>query len=286
VDGRILERYTSPLYVDKKVYVGRVWFFQDITERKMHADKMAQVERAKHEFVSIAAHQLRAPVTSIMNASHVLNDYEAENLTDTQNHCISMIIKGTDQMNELVDFLLMMTKAESGTMTLSPAPIRLKRLTSDIMSELDSTLKRKSMTFKLIQKPSKIPTIFVDKSALTQVIINLLSNAIDYSPKGSEILVTIVLVSDKAAAEFSVADKGIGISNEDKDKIFDKFYRTDKAKVFSQNGTGLGLPLAKSIVESWGGKIWVESEENKGSIFRFTIPITTEDPLETNQVIT
>jgi two-component system sensor histidine kinase VicK len=126
----------------------------------------------------------------------------------------------------------------------------------------------------------------VDKSALTQVIINLLSNAIDYSPKGSEILVTIVLVSDKAAAEFSVADKGIGISNEDKDKIFDKFYRTDKAKVFSQNGTGLGLPLAKSIVESWGGKIWVESEENKGSIFRFTIPITTEDPLETNQVIT
>jgi PAS domain S-box-containing protein len=274
VDGRILERYTSPLYVDKKVYVGRVWFFQDITERKMHAEKMAQVERAKHEFVSIAAHQLRAPVTSIMNASHVLNDYETENLTDTQNHCISMIIKGTDQMNELVDFLLMMTKAETGTMMLSPAPIRLKSLTKDLMTELESAQKRKSMKFKLIQKPSKIPPVFVDKSALTQVIINLLSNAIDYSPEGSEILVTIV--SDKYAAEFSVADKGIGIPSEDQDKIFDKFYRSDKAKVFSQNGTGLGLPLAKSIVESWGGKIWVESEENKGSIFHFTIPISED----------
>jgi two-component system sensor histidine kinase VicK len=114
----------------------------------------------------------------------------------------------------------------------------------------------------------------VDKSALTQVIINLLSNAIDYSPEGSEILVTIV--SDKYAAEFSVVDKGIGIPSEDQDKIFDKFYRSDKAKVFSQNGTGLGLPLAKSIVESWGGKIWVESEENKGSIFHFTIPISED----------
>jgi PAS domain S-box-containing protein len=282
VDGRILDRYTSPLYVDNKVYVGRVWFFQDVTERKMHAEKIAQVEHAKQEFVSIAAHQLRTPVSSIMTASMTLSDFESNNFNDTQNHLIKMITNAGQQMNELVDFLLMMTRAESGSMTLTPIPIKLKKLTTELIHEVDSRLKQKSIKIKLSQEPSKITPVYVDKSALTQVIINLISNAIGYSPKGSQITVSIISAND--SVEFFVKDQGIGISKEDQDKIFDKFYRSSKAKEFSQNGTGLGLSLAKSIVESWGGKIWVESEEGKGSTFHFTIPRRTEESEESDSI--
>jgi PAS domain S-box-containing protein len=283
VDGRILDRYTSPLYVDKKVYVGRVWFFQDISERKMHAEKIAQVERAKQEFVSIAAHQLRAPVSAIMTASMTLNDFDSKNFSDTQNQLIGMIIKGVERMNGLVDFLLQMTRAESGSMILAPTPVNLKQLTNELVQELESSRKQKSIKIKIHQKPSNIPPVLVDKNALTQVILNLLSNAIDYSPEGSQIVASIVL--NDGQVEFSVKDEGIGISSEDQGKIFDKFYRSGKAKEVAQAGTGLGLPLAKSIVDSWGGRIRVDSEENKGSTFYFTIPIAPEDAAELNEIV-
>jgi PAS domain S-box-containing protein len=273
-DGRILDRYTAPLYVDNKVYVGRVWFFQDITEQKLHAEKIAQVERAKQEFVSIAAHQLRAPVTAIMNAAGVIN-LNAGNLTDTQHKFMGVVLHGVKQMNELVDFLLTMTKAETGSMTFDPTPIKLKRLTHELVHELDGSYKKKAITIKITQTPNKMQPVNLDKNALSQVIINILSNAVDYSPEGSQILVSIVL-RDKYV-EFTVKDEGIGIPEADRDKIFDKFYRADNAKEAANSGTGLGLALAKSIVESWGGKIWVESEENKGSTFFFTIPIATQD---------
>jgi signal transduction histidine kinase len=240
------------------------------------------VEHAKQEFVSIAAHQLRTPVSSIMTASMTLSDFESNNFNDTQNHLIKMITNAGQQMNELVDFLLMMTRAESGSMTLTPIPIKLKKLTTELIHEVDSRLKQKSIKIKLSQEPSKITPVYVDKSALTQVIINLISNAIGYSPKGSQITVSIISAND--SVEFFVKDQGIGISKEDQDKIFDKFYRSSKAKEFSQNGTGLGLSLAKSIVESWGGKIWVESEEGKGSTFHFTIPRRTEESEESDSI--
>src|SRR5262249_40047671 len=133
VDGRILDRYSSPLYVDKKVYVGRVWFFQDVTEQKQHAEKIAQVERTKQEFVSIAAHQLRSPVTSLMTASRLLSDYEASNLSESQREFLSMVVKESEKMHELVDFLLKMTRAEAGNLTLAPTPVKLKQLTHEIV---------------------------------------------------------------------------------------------------------------------------------------------------------
>jgi|GEM_PF-2425924 len=276
VDGRIIDRYTSPLYIDKKLYMGRVWFFQDITEQKTNAEKMAQMERAKQEFVSIAAHQLRSPITSILTATRVLKDFEAENLTTTQHQFMEMVIKETGKMHELVDFLLKITRAEAGTMTLAPSEVKLKSLTSDLIREMGSTYKRKSIKIAITQEPSKQPPVIVDKVALTQVITNLLSNAIEYSPEGSKILVSIVLNQD--FVEYSVKDEGMGISPDDRDKIFNKFYRSDSAREMSANGTGLGLPLAKSIVETWGGKIWVDSELGKGSTFHFTIPITSLAP--------
>jgi signal transduction histidine kinase len=175
-------------------------------------------------------------------------------------------------MNELVRFLLMMTRAETGTLSLEPTPVKLKVLTRDLMRELASERKQKSIQIKITQIPNKQPPVIIDKTALTQVIMNLLSNAIEYSPPGSNILVSIITVEDEV--EFSVKDEGMGVARKDQDRIFDKFYRSDKAKEVSQTGTGLGLPLAKSIVESWGGKIWVKSKINKGSTFYFTIPVT------------
>jgi signal transduction histidine kinase len=249
----------------------------------MHAEKIAQVERAKQEFVSIAAHQLRAPVSAIMTASMTLNDFDSKNLSGAQNQLLGMIVKGVERMNGLVDFLLQMTRAETGSMILAPTPVNLKQLTNELVQELESSRKQKSIKIKIHQKPSNIPPVLVDKNALTQVILNLLSNAIDYSPEGSQIVASIVL--NDGQVEFSVKDEGIGISSEDQGKIFDKFYRSGKAKEVAQAGTGLGLPLAKSIVDSWGGRIRVDSEENKGSTFYFTIPIAPEDAAELNEIV-
>lgn len=273
-DGRTLERYTAPLYIDKKTYVGRVWFFFDITESKQQAERVAHLEKAKTEFVSVAAHQLRAPIASIKTVSSVVRDINADNLTKTQKDFLDKIVKESEQMNELVHFLLRISKAEGGVMTLTPSPIRLDRLTKDIISELGDIVKRKHMKIKIVKQPSTLPKISVDKNALTQVILNLLANAVEYSPGGSEILVTISL--HEGLVRFAVKDAGIGIPKAEQQRIFDKFYRSEQAKEVSGSGAGLGLALAKSIVETLGGQIWVDSEEGKGSTFFFTFPAASE----------
>jgi signal transduction histidine kinase len=274
-DGRTFERYTAPLYIDETNYVGRVWFFQDITERIKQTEKLAQLEKAKTEFVSVAAHQLRAPIASIKTVSSVVRDVNSLNLNRTQKDFLDKIVNEAEQMNELVHFLLRISKAEGGVMTLSPTPLRLDKLTKDIVSELSSSINSKHMSVKIHKHPGSLPKISVDKNALTQVILNLISNAIDYSPDGSEIDVSITIRG--SYVRYAVKDSGIGIPEAEQSRIFDKFYRTDKAKEVSGTGAGLGLALAKSIVEALGGKIWVESEVGKGSTFFFTFPVKVEE---------
>jgi PAS domain S-box-containing protein len=274
-DGRTFERYTSPIYIDETDYVGRVWFFQDITDQKKQAEKLAQLEKAKTEFVSVAAHQLRAPIASIKTVSSVVRDVNSVNLNRTQKEFLDKIVNEAEQMNELVHFLLRISKAEGGVMSLRPTPLKLDKLTSDLISELSSDINSKHMKVVVRNRPSVLPKILVDKNALTQVILNLLSNAIDYSPAGSEVAITITIQG--SYVQFAVKDSGIGIPEADQSRIFDKFYRTDKAKEVSGTGAGLGLALAKSIVEALGGKIWVESEVGKGSTFFFTFPVSVEE---------
>jgi PAS domain S-box-containing protein len=246
---------------------------RDISERRHYMKKVEQLENAKTEFMSIAAHQLRAPLTSILTLSQVMRDYSGEKLTASQTAFVDKIIKGTLQMNELVDFLLRIARAEGGSMALSPAPVHLDQLAEDIISQLETTYKNKHIKINLNKKPEDLPAVWSDQNALAQVLLNLISNALEYSPDGSEITVSIEV--GKRRVKCSVKDNGIGISKEDQVKLFDKFFRSEKAKEMSSSGAGLGLSLAKSIIQTLGGRIWVKSELNKGSTFYFTFPISS-----------
>ncbi|HBM45452.1 MAG: PAS domain S-box domain-containing protein [Parcubacteria group bacterium GW2011_GWF2_38_76] len=252
----------------------------DITERKKAEEELTEanikilgLQRTKNEFVSLAAHQLRSPITTILGNASILVEQIKKGeggFTEEQRGTIEDMVKGTKDMNYLVEFLLKITRAETGKTTLTLVPVDLRDVVETEIEVLGSELDPKNQTVEIVQDPTPFPFVFLDKEMIKQVILNLLSNASRYSPNDSVIKVSMIMKDEYV--EISVKDDGIGIPKEAQDKIFSRFYRADNAMAMV-SGTGLGLALTKALVEVWGGKIWFESEENKGTTFYFTMPI-------------
>lgn len=231
--------------------------------------KIFELQKTKDEFVSIAAHQLRSPINTIAGFTSLLKDQGS--FTADQKESIETIEKSAKQMKELVNFLLKITRAETGGTRLELSSVNLKAITENIIEIIGNDLNTKNQTVEIKQDPSPFPDVFLDEDMIKQVILNLLSNANRYSPNDSIIKVSMVIKD--LDVEFSVKDSGIGIAKEVQGKIFEKFFRADNARIMVSEGTGLGLALVKSLVEVWGGKIWFESEENKGTTFYFLMPV-------------
>ncbi len=243
---------------------------RDISDRKKEAEKIANLEKAKSDFVSIAAHQLRTPIGAIKNALGEVLEGDL-NITPDQKEFLDIVKDGSQQMDELVEFLLKISRAEAGTVKFALSPISLSDLTDDVLKEFSGVAEKKNINFTVVKDPDPLPYVFMDKNAVMQVISNLVSNAINYSPNKSNISLLIKQIDD--VIEYSVKDSGIGIAEKDRPKIFQHFYRTDAAKETVATGTGLGLALVKSLVEAWGGKVWFDSIERQGTTFHITIPI-------------
>lgn len=270
-DGRSFARYSAPMFGEGGEYYGRVWYFRDITEKKTEEKKIVQLEQAKSEFISIAAHQLKNPIASIKGASGLVLKGDVSNLTDDQKDFLDIVNKGSEQMNELVNFLLKISRAEAGKVQFALSPVNLDEVTSSVLANYKDEINKKSIKVNVSKNPDPLPYVFMDKDALIQVVSNLVSNAINYSFEKSEITLSMIWTGD--AVEYSVKDTGIGIPVKDHPKIFEKFYRADNARSAIRTGTGLGLALAMTLVKAWGGKIWFESEENKGTTFHITVPV-------------
>jgi signal transduction histidine kinase len=229
-----------------------------------------QAARSRNDFVSMASHQLRTPLTGIKwNLELFLKRYHKE-LNDQQLHVLENASKSVERMNELIKALLQLSRIETGALKMKPRKVEIHKLLETVIENQSQLAKRKNI--KLITSfHSSLPQIYLDGTLVGFVFENLVSNAIKYSNEGSE--VTIFLSKLRGTVMLQVTDTGIGIPPDYQKMIFQKFYRAGNAVSHAPDGTGLGLHLCKIIAHRSGGDIWFESRTGIGTTFWFTIPL-------------
>ncbi|MBI2984610.1 MAG: GAF domain-containing protein [Candidatus Kerfeldbacteria bacterium] len=242
-------------------------------------EHLKELDRAKSEFVSIASHQLRTPMTGIKGYLSMMTQGDFGKMEPKHIDILQNLLSESDRMIRLINQFLNVSKIEAGKFTYQKAPVQLEDLITKEIDEVRKVAVDKGL--KIITKlpKTKLPQVFADADKLQDVILNLIDNAIKYTEKGS---ISVGAEVSDGTIRFSVKDTGIGIRKQDAPELFNKFVRGSGIAQIQPDGSGLGLFIAKSIIDSHGGRIWAESEgEGKGSTFQFTLPLTV--PTETLQ---
>jgi PAS domain S-box-containing protein len=233
-----------------------------------------QLEEMKVDFVSMAAHELRTPLTAIRGYASLLQMHYATNLDDSAKELLTRLIVSTTNLASLIDNLLSVSRIERNDLTIEVKPIDLGIIIKDIFSSFKQEAVTRKQNFTLTM-PDSTPMVMADPFRIGQVFINLIGNALTYTPDGGNISVT---VNDrKDHLEIAVQDSGEGIPKEALPRLFTKFFRVSGSLEQGSKGSGVGLYITKSIVELHNGKIWAESTLGQGSTFTFTLPVATED---------
>lgn len=237
--------------------------FGDITKER-------EIDIMKNEFISLASHQMRTPLAAIKWYLEMLMKGDMGKLPAKQMKVVSHINESNEHMIELINALLNVSRIESGRIIVEPVPTNIASLLKEIVHDTKKLFDEKKQTLT-IAVAKDLPEIAVDQKLVRQVYVNLLTNANKYTQDGGKITISVSKKDDTLLSE--VADSGYGIPEEEKKRVFEKFYRGSNIQTVEPSGTGLGLYLAKAIVESSGGKIWFDSKENEGTTFSFTLPL-------------
>ncbi len=237
---------------------------QDITQRK-------EVDRAKTEFVSLASHQLRTPLSAIRWYSEMLLSKYVGELNEKQKQYVKEIYAGNLRMVELVNALLNVSRIDLGTFAIEPEPVNLVEVCESVLGELNPQVIEKKQTVEKIFTTA--PATYMADSKLIRIVFqNFLSNSVKYTqPEGH---ITAEIATQGNQLYIRVADNGYGIPKAQHGKIFEKLFRADNVRQKDTEGTGLGMYIVKAIVESSGGRIWFESAENEGTTFHVLLPLT------------
>jgi signal transduction histidine kinase len=237
--------------------------------------ELQRLDELKSQFVSIAAHELRTPLASVVGYVEILLE-DVELLTQQQREFLEIIQSSSRRLLEITRNLLDIARIEAGRVDLVLQPVALDVLVEGIAAEFHPQLKAKDqhLTFRA---PPDLPLALCDEARTTQIVGNLLSNASKYTPEGGGITVTVSPAAEDGFLRVSVADTGVGISADDQEKLFSRFFRAESAGLTGASGAGLGLHITRALVELHGGTIWLESEPGAGSTFHVTFPIA--DPL-------
>ena len=231
------------------------------------ADKLEKTETIRRQLIGDVTHELRTPLTAVKGYLEGLMDGVLPADPETYEQIHSEI----DRLQRLVNDLQELSRVEAGAFQLNLAPVPPERLIERIQSTLGRQFEDKNIQLVTDVEPG-LPNLFVDKDRIIQVLTNLVGNALQYTPNGGK--VSISVRRDKSEILFAVKDTGIGISTEQLTFIFNRFYRTDKSRNRASGGSGIGLTIAKALVQAHQGKIWAESNgEGKGSTFSFLIPL-------------
>jgi signal transduction histidine kinase len=266
------------------------------------AQQLRSLDRTKDEFFSAISHELRTPLTSVREALQLMLDGIPGPITEEQAKLLSIARDGNDKILRLIDDLLKLSKLEADIMKLNLSPWRIEALIDASVEEIRPIALQSSISLEK-DVEERLPMMRLDGVKIQGVLANLLSNAVKFSPAGGTIRIHAALrevpSAENGGAEnrlirVSVADQGTGLVEEDLEKIFDKFYRS--ANAANRQGAGLGLPIAKRIVESHGGKIWAElpirnpsperadlGNQSPGSLFIFEIPVVEAEAENSNR---
>ncbi len=264
--GNLILEVSRISVMGKNERIGTLVILGDITRSKV-------MEKLKTEFVSIAAHQLRTPLSAIKWTLKMLLDGDLGKITSEQRDFLLKTYKSNERMVHLISDLLNATRIEEGRFIYKPRRQNVIEIAEEAISPISDLAKRKGVEFKF-QKPEEIiPHIKIDGEKISIVFQNLTENAIHYTSKGGAVKMSASLRKKKGDILFKVEDTGIGISKEQQKRVFSRFFRGANAVKSETEGTGLGLYITKNIVEAHKGKIWFESGEEKGSIFYFTLPL-------------
>ncbi|MFB0536308.1 MAG: ATP-binding protein [Anaerolineae bacterium] len=261
-DGRILYASATTIADGDGRTIGRVAVMRDITALK-------ELDAMKDEFVSTVSHDLRSPLTFMRG--YVTMIPAAGDLSDKQQEFVAKILKGIDQMSELINDLLSIGRIEAGV-GIKMAPCEMGSLVRMVVAELSGRAEAKNLELQL-EIPRTLPPIVGDEALIKRAVANLVDNAIKYTTEGS---VTVRVRERDSYLVVSVSDTGIGIAPADQIRLFEKFYRIKRRDTIRIKGTGLGLAIVKSIAEKHNGKAWVESKLGVGSTFHLALP--TEQP--------
>lgn len=240
-------------------------------ELKVKNKKLQELDETKDEFVSMASHQLRTPLTSVKGYLSMVLEGDAGELKPAQKDLLEQAFTSTQRMVYLIADLLNLSRLKTGKFVITPQSTSLASMIESEIHQVQETAKTKDLEVSFMCDPS-IPNLMLDDMKTRQVIMNFIDNAIYYTPGGGHIKVLLEKSGDKAI--FKVQDDGIGVSKADQKELFGKFFRAGNAKARRPDGTGLGLYMAKMIIDAQGGEIIFESEEGKGSTFGFKFDIS------------
>jgi len=237
------------------------------------AKGLKRLKELQEEFVFIAAHDLRAPVTVIKGYLSMVLEGDAGPMTDKMKDYLEETNRANQRLEKLVEDLLQVARSEAGRIDIKVKSVSIVESTSTTISELKPLSDKKSILLYYEKPSDDLPNVMADSNRVKEVLVNLVGNAIKYTPDNGEVKVYHQIKGGELITH--VKDNGLGISKEAQEKIFQKFYRVQTKETRDITGTGLGLFIVKQLVEKMDGKIWFESEEGKGSTFSFSLKISS-----------
>jgi signal transduction histidine kinase len=265
-ENLVLEVSFVPLVNNEKNF-GKIIILHDITRDKL-------IEKLKTEFVSVAAHQLRTPLSAIKWTLRMILDGEVGEITDEQREFLEKTYEANERMILLINDLLNVAKIEEGRYFYRAYLTDLEPIVKSMVDYYQEEAKRKNIKLEFVKMSDYFPRVMIDPEKIKLAIQNLLDNALHYTPKGGS--VTVTLIHGDKDVLCSIKDNGVGIPKSQQSRVFTKFFRAENVIRMQTEGSGLGLFITKNIIEAHNGKIWFESEEGKGTTFYFSLPIKDE----------
>ncbi len=263
-----VEVSTVPMILGEEK-LGTIVILHDITREKM-------VERIKTEFVSLAAHQLRTPLSAIKWTLNMLLDGDLGEITKEQREFVGKTYQSNERMINLINDLLDVTRIEEGRYLYKPALANFENIVQFVVNSYQEEARRKKLSLEFKKPISKLPNIVLDVEKIRLVVQNLLENAVRYTPSGGEITIILRHQKKEKEIEFQIQDTGVGIPKDQQERVFTKFFRAANVMRMETEGSGLGLFISKNIIEAHGGRIRFESEEGKGTTLYLNLPIKEE----------
>jgi signal transduction histidine kinase/CHASE3 domain sensor protein len=266
VSGRVFQGFTAPVRDDRGGFIGRVWTLREVTQQR-------ELDRLKDEFVATVSHELRTPLTSMMGFLEMIREGEAGTLNDEQKRFLAIVYRSSERLQRLVGDLLFVARLDANGLQLHFAEVRVDDIVRESVESVAALARSRGV--EALSEVHDVPPVWGDRERLAQLVGNLLSNALKFTPPGGRM--TVRTFADNRNVVVEVEDTGIGIPKGEQDRLFQRFFRSSTATEQAIPGTGLGLVISKAIAEAHGGTIAVRSERGEGTCFRVELPLEQEE---------